>query len=54
MQFSRKENSDLVQIKKFVIKIKVGKGSIRLYNLFNGDKTLGMLQIMQSLRVWWE
>lgn len=41
MQFSRKENSDLVQIKKFVIKIKVAKGAIKLFNLFNGDKALG-------------
>lgn len=41
MQFSRKDNSELVQIKKYVVKIKVGKGSIKLYNLFNGDKTLG-------------
>lgn len=28
-------------IKKLSIKIKVGKGSIKLYNLFNGDKVLG-------------
>lgn len=42
MQFAKKENSDLVTIKKFVIKIKVGKGKIKLYNLFNGDKALGM------------
>lgn len=42
MQFAKKENSDLVTIKKFIIKIKVGKGKIRLYNLFNGDKALGM------------
>lgn len=43
MQFSRKENTDIVQIKKFIIKIKVARGSIKLFNLFNGDKTLGML-----------
>lgn len=42
MQYSRKDNSELVQIKKFTIKIKVGKGSIKLYNLFGGDKALGM------------
>ncbi|XP_055294865.1 circadian clock-controlled protein daywake-like [Sitodiplosis mosellana] len=41
MQFARKENSDLVTMKKFVIKIKVGKGKVRLFNLFNGDKALG-------------
>lgn len=43
MLYSRKENSDLVQIQKFIIKIKVGKGSIKLFNLFNGDKTLGKI-----------
>lgn len=41
MQFGKKE--DLVHIKKFQVKIKVGHGRIRLYNLFNGDKALGKL-----------
>ncbi|XP_031635981.1 protein takeout-like [Contarinia nasturtii] len=41
LQFARKENSDLVQINKFLIKIKVGKGKLKLFNLFNGDKALG-------------
>lgn len=41
LQFGRKEGTDLVQIKKFNIKIKVGKGSLKLSNLFNGDKVLG-------------
>lgn len=54
MQFARKENSDLVTIKKFIVKIKVGKGKIKLYNLFNGDKALGkfglLLQIQRFCR----
>jgi len=43
LQFAKKpvNGQDLVQIKKFQIKIKVGKGTIKLYNLFNGDKVLG-------------
>jgi len=40
LQFAR-TNTDQVQIKKFLIKIKVGRGSIKLFNLFNGEKTLG-------------
>lgn len=43
LQFGRKEGSGLVTIKKFIIKIKVGKGNIKLHNLFNGDKVLGNL-----------
>lgn len=31
----------MVQIQKFDIKIKLGNGSIKLRNLFNGDKVLG-------------
>lgn len=41
LQFGRKEGTDLVMIKKFNIKIKVGKGALKLSNLFNGDKVLG-------------
>lgn len=41
LQFDRKDNG--VQIKKFQVKIKVGKGRLHLHNLFNGDKTLGEL-----------
>lgn len=41
LQFGEKDNTNLVQIKKFIIKIKVGKGSLKLSNLFNGDKVLG-------------
>ncbi|XP_055903734.1 protein takeout [Eupeodes corollae] len=35
------ENVDRVGIKNLEVKIIMGKGRIRLYNLFNGDKTLG-------------
>lgn len=42
LQFVRKADTDLVQIKKLVIRIKVADGSLRLHNLFNGDKLLGM------------
>lgn len=35
------ENVDRVGIENLEVKIKMGKGRIRLYNLFNGDKTLG-------------
>lgn len=41
LHFGVKEGTNLVQIKKFTIKIKVGKGSLKLSNLFNGDKVLG-------------
>lgn len=41
LQFGRKEPSGLVTIKKFLIKIKVGKGTVKLHNLFGGDKVLG-------------
>lgn len=43
LQFVRKQTShgDSVHIKRFQIKIKVGRGSMKLYNLFNGDKALG-------------
>lgn len=42
LQFLRREESAAsVQIKKLSIKVKVGKGSIQLFNLFNGDKALG-------------
>lgn len=43
LQFGRREGSDLIQTKKFAMKIKVGRGAIRLSNLFNGDKALGKL-----------
>lgn len=46
LQFEAKEGSNLVQIKKFNIKIKVGKGSLKLSNLFNGDKVLGERKII--------
>lgn len=39
LQFANKDGA--VQIKKFQIKIKVGKGRLQLHNLFNGDKALG-------------
>lgn len=44
LQFDRKQvnGEELVQMKKFLVKIKVGKGSIKLHNLFNGDRQLGM------------
>lgn len=53
LQFTRKQTSqgDSVQIKKFQIKIKVGKGSVKLFNLFNGDKALGKLLRMGILLV---
>lgn len=35
------ENVDRVGIQALEVKIKMGKGRVRLYNLFNGDKTLG-------------
>jgi len=43
LQFARKQVGDeaIAQIKKFTIKIKVGKGAIKLHNLFNGDQVLG-------------
>lgn len=41
LQIDAKEGSNLVHIKKFSIKIKVGKGALKLTNLFNGDKLLG-------------
>lgn len=52
LQFSRKENSELVQNKKFAIKIKVAKGSIKLYNLFNGDRALGkIIFVKKNLKI---
>ncbi|KAJ6632998.1 Circadian clock-controlled protein daywake [Pseudolycoriella hygida] len=38
---SKHSEDDIVQIQKFDIKIKMGKGSIKLKDLFNGDKVLG-------------
>lgn len=42
LQFGRRKEGDLVQLKKLSIKIKVVKGRMKLHNLFNGDKVLGM------------
>lgn len=42
LQFAN--NNGAVQIKKFQIKIKVGKGRLQLHNLFNGDRALGELK----------
>lgn len=42
LQFGRRPESDLVQLKKLSIKIKVAKGHLKLKNLFNGDRVLGM------------
>jgi len=41
LMFERKQENDLVHLKKLIIKIKVGGGRVRLDNLFNGDRILG-------------
>ncbi|KAG4080308.1 hypothetical protein HA402_010800 [Bradysia odoriphaga] len=38
---SKYSSSEIVKIQKIDIKIKLGSGSIKLRNLFNGDKVLG-------------
>lgn len=43
LQFARKPEDNLVQMKKLNIRIKVAKGALKLHNLFNGDKLLGKL-----------
>lgn len=47
-------NDGAVQIKKFQIKIKVGKGRLQLHNLFNGDKALGEFKDQQLSYGWLE
>lgn len=47
LQFTRQPENDLVQIKKLAIRIKVADGSLRLHNLFNGDKLLGSRVLME-------
>lgn len=43
LQFTRKPEDNIVQMKKLNIRIKVAKGALKLHNLFNGDKLLGKL-----------
>lgn len=51
LQFGTKDGTNLVQIKKFSIKIKVGKGSLKLSNLFNGDKVLGECRSIEHMKI---
>lgn len=40
-QNAEQDNIQFLRVKTLQVKVKVGKGKLKLYNLFNGDKTIG-------------